>query len=110
MARQHPCERVFQTILKAADVPVFPMHTFETLLEDPHLRDIGFFAEVEHPTLGTLRETAVPSEWHGTPPSNYQAPPLLGQHSIEILSEAGLSEEEIELLLSAGITTQAITN
>jgi crotonobetainyl-CoA:carnitine CoA-transferase CaiB-like acyl-CoA transferase len=97
----------WQQLLEAVDVPVFPMHSFETLLDDPHLRDIGFFTEVEHPSLGTIRETAVPSEWHGTPPSNYQAPPLLGQHSVEILSEAGFSEIEIKSLLTAGITVQA---
>ena len=48
--------------LKKADVPVFPAHTFESLLEDPHLEAIGFFREEAHPTVGTIRETAVPSE------------------------------------------------
>ncbi len=89
----------WKDLLTDADIPVFPVHTFDSLLEDPHLRDIGFFSEVEHPTLGTIRETAVPSEWHGTPPSNYRAPPMLGEHSAEILSEIGYSAEEIGELL-----------
>ena len=97
----------WQEVLKTADIPVFPMHTFESLLEDEHLRDIGFFSEKEHPHLGTIRETAVPSEWHGTPPSHYRAPPLLGEHSHEVLSQAGYSEDEIRDLARKGVTRQA---
>ena len=94
----------WQEVLKEADIPVFPMHTFESLLEDEHLRQIGFFSKVEHPQLGTILETAVPSEWHGTPPSHYRAPPLLGQHSHEVLSQAGYSDDEIGELINKGVT------
>jgi len=97
----------WQQALKAADIPVFPMHTFESLLQDEHLRDIGFFREVEHPHVGMVRETAVPSEWHGTPPTGYRPPPLLGEHSREILSQAGYREDEIEEFLRTGVSAQA---
>lgn len=96
----------WQEALAEADIPVFPMNTFEGLLDDPHLRDIGFFSEVDHPHVGKIREMAVPSEWHGTPPSDYRAPPLLGEQSAEILREVGYTESQIEQMLQDGITRQ----
>lgn len=88
-------------LLAKADIPVFPAHTFESLLEDRHLKAIGFFREEHHPAAGTIRETAVPSEWSGTPPEGYRPPPTLGQHTVEVLSEAGCTEQEIEAVLAA---------
>jgi crotonobetainyl-CoA:carnitine CoA-transferase CaiB-like acyl-CoA transferase len=94
----------WQELLKAADIPVFPMHTLDSLLEDPHLKDIDFFSEAKHPSVGTIRETAVPSEWHGTPPSNYRFPPMLGEHSAEVLAEVGYSPDEIDAMRLEGVT------
>ncbi len=96
----------WQELLKAGDIPVFPMHTMQSLLEDEHLKEIGFYFEVDHPTIGKMRETAVPSEWHGTPPTGYRLPPRLGEHSAEVLAEAGYSAEEIEALAKAGVTAK----
>lgn len=80
------------------------VHTFESLLEDDHLRDIAFFREEEAPGVGRIRETAVPSEWFGTPPSSYRPPPLLGEHSADVLAELGYGPAEIERLMALGIT------
>ena len=91
-------------LLKKADIPLFPVHTFESLLQDPHLSDIGFFEEIEHPVVGRIRQPAVPSEWSGTVPGALRPVPVLGQHSEEVLREAGLSEEEISTLMSSGAT------
>jgi crotonobetainyl-CoA:carnitine CoA-transferase CaiB-like acyl-CoA transferase len=97
----------WQELLKGADIPVFPVHTFETLIDDAHLADIGFMREETHPVVGTIREMAVPSEWHGTPPAGYRPPPRLGEHSAEVLAEAGLDKDEIAALLDSGVSTQA---
>ena len=86
-------------LLTAADIPVSPVHTFDTLLSDAHLNDIGFFREEEVSSIGTIRETAVPSEWHGTPPRSYRPPPTLGEHSAEVLREVGYNEAEIDKLI-----------
>jgi crotonobetainyl-CoA:carnitine CoA-transferase CaiB-like acyl-CoA transferase len=93
--------------LKAADIPVFPVHSFASLLDDPHLRDIGFFQEVEHPVAGRIRSMAVPSEWSGTPPAPPGHAPLLGEHSADLLAEVGYSDAEIQALIAAGVTSQA---
>ena len=42
-------------LLREADIPVFPAHTFDSLMEDEHLKDIGFFGEMEHPGAGRIR-------------------------------------------------------
>lgn len=100
----------WKVLLEPLGIPVFPVHTFESLLSDPHLRDIGFFQSLEHPTEGELRTTAVPSEWHGVQMPVHRPPPLLGQHSREILLEAGLSNEEIDRLMVTGVTESHTTN
>lgn len=93
-----------QALLADTDIPVFPMHTFETLLDDPHLADIGFFEVVEHPALGGIRRMAVPSEWSDTPPATPTPAPLLGQHSRELLREIGYDDARIDALVGEGAT------
>ncbi len=100
IARRSTAE--LQALLKDTDIPVFPMHTFDTLLEDAHLNDIGFFSQVEHPALGTIRQMAVPSEWSDTPPGNPTPAPRLGQHSREVLREAGYDDARIQNLITTG--------
>jgi crotonobetainyl-CoA:carnitine CoA-transferase CaiB-like acyl-CoA transferase len=94
----------WRELLRSADIPVFPIHTFETLLEDDHLKDVGFFREEPVGGLGLIRETAVPSEWHGTPPLAYRPPPRVGEHSGEVLAELGYAEHEIRQLIDARVT------
>ena len=92
----------WQERLSANDIPVFPMNTLETLLDDEHLADIGFFRPREHPALGTIREIAVPSEWSGTPPGAVRPAPSLGEHTVEVLREAGYDDDRIVRMLDSG--------
>ncbi|MES2537667.1 MAG: CoA transferase [Pseudomonadota bacterium] len=87
-------------------IPVFAMNTFDTLLDDPHLHDIGFFQEVEHPTEGRIRMMACPSEWSGTPPAIRRHVPRLGEHSREILDEIGYPETAIADMFERGISRE----
>jgi crotonobetainyl-CoA:carnitine CoA-transferase CaiB-like acyl-CoA transferase len=96
-----------QALLQGTDIPVFPMHTFDSLLEDPHLGDIGFFSEMDHPAVGRIRQMAVPSEWSDTPPGPALPPPRLGQHSREILRAAGYDDARIDALVAAGAVGEA---
>lgn len=91
-----------QALLDGTDIPVFPMHTFESVLDDPHLQDIGFFNELQHPQVGTVRNTAVPSEWSGTPPGPATPAPRAGEHSRSVLREAGFDDTRIDALLACG--------
>lgn len=88
--------------LESADIPVQNMNTLDDILADPHLAAINFFAEHDHPTEGRIRTTAPPSEWSKTPLSYRRHAPGLGQHTREVLLEAGLSRETIDALINDG--------
>jgi crotonobetainyl-CoA:carnitine CoA-transferase CaiB-like acyl-CoA transferase len=90
--------------LTQADIPVMPLNSLEDLLKDPHLNDSGFFESIEHPTEGTLRSMAVPSRWSESPPDALRPAPRLGEHSVEILREAGYSDAEIEAMRASAVT------
>jgi crotonobetainyl-CoA:carnitine CoA-transferase CaiB-like acyl-CoA transferase len=92
----------WKTLLKELGIPVFQMHTFETLMHDEHLEDIQFFQEMDHPTLGKLRTMACPSEWSHTQPTGFAPPPELGQNTDEVLRALGISEDELHELEASG--------
>lgn len=94
-------------LLDAADVPVMAMHTFETVLRDPHLADAGFFNMVEHPSEGSTIAMANPVQMSATPVEITRYAPLLGEHTIEVLQELGVPEERIATLLDRGIAVAA---
>ena len=87
-----------------ADIPAMPLHTLDTLLTDPHLEAVGLVRHGQHPVAGPIRMLDVPSRWSGTPPAFTRHAPLLGQHSVEVLREAGYADGEIEQLLADGVT------
>ena len=88
--------------LEGADIPVQRMNSITDVVNDPHLAATGFFRSVEHPTEGTIRSMAVPSEWSESAPEYRRHAPRLGQHTVEVLREAGLSEEAINGMLESG--------
>jgi len=93
--------------LEGADIPVQRMNSLADIVADPHLAATGFFRTLEHPTEGRIRSMAVPSEWSESPPEYRRHAPRLGEHTREVLAEAGLPEAAIERLLASGAAKQA---
>ena len=91
-------------ILEQHDVPAMPYNTLESLMQDPHLGDVGFFEIKDHPTEGKIRNMRLPNRWSGGVRKEWRPAPKLGENSAEILREAGLSEAEIAALVESGAT------
>jgi len=88
--------------LEGADIPVQRMKSLADIIADPHLAATGFFRMVEHPSEGRIRSMAVPSEWSESAPEYRRHAPRLGEHTREVLKEAGYAKEKIERLISSG--------
>src|SRR5712692_5712997 len=73
--------------LDAFDVPNGVVNDLPGLLDNPYLRETGFFQRVEHPSEGPLVTTAIPVSFSGSPGSLRLSPPRLGEHNAEILGE-----------------------
>jgi crotonobetainyl-CoA:carnitine CoA-transferase CaiB-like acyl-CoA transferase len=91
-------------LLGRADVPAMPYHTLDSLLEDPHLQDIGFFEVKDHPTEGRTRSMRLPNKWSSGTRREWSPAPKLGQHSVEVLREAGYDDAAIDSMIAAGAT------
>ena len=91
-------------IFERGDVPAMPYHTLESLMQDPHLRETGFFRTIEHPTEGAIVDMALPNQTSAGARSDFMPAPKIGQHSVEILREAGCTDAEIERLVASGVT------
>ncbi|GAA5232741.1 CoA transferase [Verticiella sediminum] len=90
-------------LFRAADIPATPVHDLQSIFDDPHLCETGFFGREVHPTEGPLRTLRHPSQWSRTQPESHRAAPRLGEHGEEVLREAGYAAEEIERLVRAGV-------
>ena len=90
--------------LDARNIPAMVVNSLETLLHDPQLAATGFWQLVEHPSEGRMRLPGIPVTYGRTPADIRRLPPRLGEHSVEILREAGLAPAEIDTLLAAGAT------
>jgi len=95
------------TALDRANIPAMTVNSLESLLQDPHLDATGFWQVREHPTEGTLRLPGIPAAYAKTPADIRRLPPRLGEHSLEVLREAGYSAAEIDALLASGASRVA---
>jgi len=93
----------WRALLDAADVPNMPMNSPEDLLVNPQLRATGFVSDTVHPTEGAMHTLAHPTKWSATPPARSFSPaPRLGEHTRQLLEEAGYTPESIDALIEQG--------
>lgn len=93
-------------IFEAADVPCGPVYTFDEALCDPQLAVNQTFVEYDHPVAGRVRGVNVPGKFSATPTTVPHSAPGLGEHTVEILREFGLSQGQITALLHNKAATQ----
>jgi formyl-CoA transferase len=84
----------------AAGVPCGPINDYAQAFADPQVRARGMIVDVDHPTLGPLRALGSPLKMSETPPRVDRRAPLLGEHTREVLREAGCSDEEIAAVIA----------
>lgn len=93
-------------LLEAADIPAERLGTIDELVDDPHLNRKGFIVDMQHPTEGRLKMPGIAAQFSVTK-ANVELPaPRLGEHSQEILKEAGYSSEAIASLLASRVTSE----
>jgi crotonobetainyl-CoA:carnitine CoA-transferase CaiB-like acyl-CoA transferase len=91
-------------IFDGVDVPAMPYHTLESLMEDPHLQESGFFEHVDHPTEGRVINMRLPNTLSAGVREDFQPAPKLGQHSVDVLRELGYAEDAIASMIAARVT------
>lgn len=89
-------------LLEAAGIPCGPVNDIADVFADPQVRARGMVGQVEHPHAGMVPLVASPLKLSATPVDLRRAPPLLGQHTDEVLREAGYGDAEIVALRARG--------
>jgi formyl-CoA transferase len=105
------CQEVFATAprdywvaeLRKHDVPSGPLYDIGEVFADPQVQHQGMAVAVDHPTMGTVRLSGNPVNLRGTAIRYEYAPPVLGEHTEEILGRLGYDAGRIKQLTEAGV-------
>lgn len=88
--------------LAQADIPAAPLYSVDDLLADPHLNAVNMVRHLQHPSEGALRSPAPVGSYSRTPIDIRRHAPQLGEHTRQVLAEAGYDPKHIEELLNTG--------
>lgn len=89
-------------VIEDAGVPCGPIYLMSDVFSDPHVLWRKMLVEVPHPKIGKVKVTGVPTKFSETPGDVVMHPPLLGEHTREVLAWLGYSDEEISKLRHEG--------
>ena len=90
-------------ILDAAGVPAAPVLTRSEMISHPQIEAVGIHYENDHPVAGRLRQARNAVRFSATTPEHRRGAPGLGEHTDEVLAEAGLAPDEIAALRAAKV-------
>jgi crotonobetainyl-CoA:carnitine CoA-transferase CaiB-like acyl-CoA transferase len=91
----------WEALLLDIDVPHTAFAVLEEVTEQPHLKAVGLFEELDHPTEGKIVQARPATRFSASPAGIHKLPPRLGEHTCEVLREAGFSDDEIDAMLKA---------
>lgn len=93
-------------LLRAADIWCGPVYGYADLVEDEQIKHNGTFVEYDHPTEGHVKTPGFPIKFSKTPSTVDRGAPVVGQHSRDVLREAGFDDTAIEQLLAKGAVAE----
>ena len=91
-------------LLRKLEIPSARVSSLDDVMADPQLAATGFFKRATHPSEGEIAFTDLPVRFGERPIAPARLQPRLGEHSIDVLREAGFTESEIKALLASGAT------
>ena len=83
-------------IFEKNDIPCMRYNSLEDLMIDPHLQEVGFISEAEHPSEGMIKQLGLTNQFSGGVRTEFLPAPRLGENTVEIMQEFGFTTEEIE--------------
>jgi crotonobetainyl-CoA:carnitine CoA-transferase CaiB-like acyl-CoA transferase len=89
--------------LRAAGVPGAPIQTVDRVLQEPQTEASGMLVGAPHPRLPDYRSLGLPIQWDGRRPGVRRVPPLLGEHTTDVLTWLGYTLDDVRNLRSRGL-------
>jgi crotonobetainyl-CoA:carnitine CoA-transferase CaiB-like acyl-CoA transferase len=93
--------------LESNDVPYAEINSRAEVIDDPQVLAMGALQEFEHHLAGPMRQPRPQGQFKGTPSGLHRSSPALGEHTAEVLMEAGYSAADIEALRAEGVIPAA---
>jgi len=88
--------------LRTAGVPSAPILTVDAVLAEPQTQASGMLVAAPHPRIPEYRSIGLPLLWNGTRPDVRRVPPLLGEHSEDVLAGLGYTSDDMRALRAEG--------
>jgi crotonobetainyl-CoA:carnitine CoA-transferase CaiB-like acyl-CoA transferase len=86
-----------------AGVPASPILNVDQMLEEPQTREAGIIVHAPHPRLPDYRSVGLPLTWDHERPAVRRVPPLLGEHSSDVLTWLGYTLDDVRSLRGKGV-------